>query len=160
MLVSTLCYIEKDGAYLMLHRTKKEHDVNHGKWIGVGGKLEKGESPEECLIREVWEETGLKLTSFRLRGLLSFIYEDRDPEYIFTYTADGFEGELTGCDEGDLSWVSFDRIPDLELWEGDSYMLDYLISGDTEYFSLKLCYDSSDRLTESLLLLPEFKKLK
>ena len=160
MLVSTLCYIEKDGAYLMLHRTKKEHDVNHGKWIGVGGKLEKGEAPEECLIREVLEETGLKLTSFCLRGLLSFIYEDRDPEYIFTYTADGFEGELAECSEGDLLWVGFDRIPDLELWEGDRYMLDHLISGDTEYFSLKLCYDRSDRLTEALLLLPEFKKLK
>ena len=97
---------------------------------------------------------------FRLRGLLSFIYEDRDPEYIFTYTADGFEGELAECNEGDLMWVGFDRIPDLELWEGDRYMLDHLISGDTEYFSLKLRYDRSDRLTEALLLLPEFKKLK
>ena len=160
MIISTLCYVEKDDAFLMLHRTKKKNDVNHNKWIGVGGKLEKGESPEECLLREVREETGLSLTAFRYRGLLSFIYEDREPEYIFTYTADGNEGSLTDCNEGDLRWVRKSDIPGLELWEGDRYMLDLLLKDEGGCFSLKFCYDRDDRLVSALNLLPSLKKLK
>ena len=153
MQLSTLCYIEKAGAYLMLHRTKKENDVNKNKWIGVGGKFEPGEAPEECLLREVQEETGLRLTSFRYRGLLSFIYDHKEPEYIFTYTADGFEGELSDCDEGELKWIPIADIEKLELWEGDRLMHRLLIETE-EAFSLKLVYDSSDRLIEAKKLLP------
>ena len=153
MQLSTLCYIEKDGAYLMLHRTKKENDVNKGKWIGVGGKFEAGEAPEECLLREVMEETGLKLTSYRYRGLLSFIYADKEPEYIFTYTADGFSGELHECNEGELKWVKIEDIKYLSLWEGDRIMHRLLEEG-SGVFSLKLVYDEEDRLLEHELLLP------
>lgn len=153
MQLSTLCYIEKDGAYLMLHRTKKENDVNKGKWIGVGGKFEAGEAPEECLLREVMEETGLKLTSYRYRGLLSFIYADKEPEYIFTYTADGFSGELHECNEGELKWVKIEDIKYLSLWEGDRIMHRLLEEG-AGVFSLKLVYDEEDRLLEHELLLP------
>ena len=153
MQLSTLCYIEKDGAYLMLHRTKKENDVNKGKWIGVGGKFETGEAPEECLLREVMEETGLELTSYRYRGLLSFIYADKEPEYIFTYTADGFSGELHECNEGELKWVKIEDIKYLSLWEGDRIM-HRLLEEDAGVFSLKLVYDEEDRLLEHELLLP------
>ena len=153
MQLSTLCYIEKDGAYLMLHRTKKENDVNKGKWIGVGGKFEAGEAPEECLLREVMEETGLELTSYRYRGLLSFIYADKEPEYIFTYTADGFSGELHECNEGELKWVKIEDIKYLSLWEGDRIM-HRLLEEDAGVFSLKLVYDEEDRLLEHELLLP------
>lgn len=153
MQLSTLCYIEKDGAYLMLHRTKKENDVNKGKWIGVGGKFEAGEAPEECLLREVMEETGLKLTSYRYRGLLSFIYADKEPEYIFTYTADGFSGELHECNEGELKWVKIEDIKYLSLWEGDRIM-HRLLEEEAGVFSLKLVYDEEDRLLEHELLLP------
>ncbi len=146
MLLSTLCYIEKDDCYLMLHRTKKKDDVNKNKWIGVGGKLEKNEAPEECLLREIAEETGLRLLSFRYRGLLSFIYEDREPEYIFTYTADSFEGELKPCDEGELAWIPKDKLFELELWEGDIKLLKLLLEDKPSIFSLKLCYDKNDKL--------------
>ena len=137
----------------MLHRTKKENDVNKGKWIGVGGKFETGEAPEECLLREVMEETGLKLTSYRYRGLLSFIYADKEPEYIFTYTADGFSGELHECNEGELKWVKIEDIKYLSLWEGDRIM-HRLLEEDAGVFSLKLVYDEEDRLLEHELLLP------
>ena len=103
--LTTLCYIEKDGSYLMLHRVKKDKDVNKDKWIGVGGHFEKNESPEECLLREVKEETGLTLTSWKFRGLLTFIAEGWPMEYICLFTADGFTGELKACDEGTLEWV-------------------------------------------------------
>ena len=137
----------------MLHRTKKENDVNKGKWIGVGGKFEAGEAPEECLLREVMEETGLELTSYRYRGLLSFIYADKEPEYIFTYTADGFSGELHECNEGELKWVKIEDIKYLSLWEGDRIMHRLLEEG-SGVFSLKLVYDEEDRLLEHELLLP------
>ncbi len=137
----------------MLHRTKKENDVNKGKWIGVGGKFETGEAPEECLLREVMEETGLELTSYRYRGLLSFIYADKEPEYIFTYTADGFSGELHECNEGELKWVKIEDIKYLSLWEGDRIM-HRLLEEDAGVFSLKLVYDEEDRLLEHELLLP------
>ncbi len=150
MKLTTLCYIEKDGCYLMLHRTKKNHDVNHGKWIGIGGKLEADETPEECLLREAKEETGLTLLNYRYRGLLTFIAEGWESEYIFLYTATEFEGTLAECREGDLKWVSKDALFGLSLWEGDKIFLRLLLE-DQGIFSLKLVYQG-DVLTDSKLM--------
>lgn len=153
--LTTLCHLERNGSYLMLHRIKKKEDINKGKWIGVGGKLERGESPEECLMREVKEETGFELKGFSYRGLISFIYADKDPEYIFVYTSTEFDSGSTEempvpqCDEGVFKWVPKEKITELELWEGDRYMLDYLIKDRQESFSLKLCYNERDELTEA-----------
>ena len=124
--LSTLCYIEKDDKYLMLHRTVKENDVNKDKWIGVGGHFEYGESPEECLLREVKEETGYTLTSWAYRGIVTFVYGEDVVEYMSLYTADGFEGEPIDCDEGELEWVEKSKIETLKLWEGDKIFFDLL----------------------------------
>lgn len=140
MKLTTLCYIEKDGCYLMLHRTKKEVDINKEKWIGIGGKFEEDESPEECLLREAMEETGLKLTSYRLRGIITFLSDRWYTEYMFLYTADGFEGELKECDEGTLKWVKKEDVNKLNLWEGDRIFLD-LLRQEVPCFSLKLQYE-------------------
>ena len=137
MELTTLCYIEKDDQYLMLHRISKKNDVNKDKWIGVGGHFESGESPEDCLLREVKEETGLTLTSYRFRGILTFNFNDNESEYICLYTADGFEGELRECDEGTLEWVPKDEIDNLNLWTGDKIFFD-LLRKDAPFFSLKL----------------------
>ncbi len=137
---STLCYIEKDGKYLMLHRTVKKKDVNKDKWIGVGGHFELGESPEECVCREVLEETGYRLTSYRFRGLVTFLSGDGVTEYMSLFTADGFEGEEIACDEGELEWVPIEKIGELNLWEGDKIFL-RLLAEDAPFFSLKLVYD-------------------
>lgn len=139
MELTTLCYIEKDDSYLMLHRVSKKNDVNKDKWIGVGGHFEAGESPEDCLLREVKEETGLTLTSYRFRGLLTFVFNDNEAEYICLYTADGFEGEITDCDEGTLEWVSKKKIPELNLWEGDKIFFG-LLNRNEPFFSMKLVY--------------------
>ncbi|EGG79501.1 hypothetical protein HMPREF9477_00224 [Lachnospiraceae bacterium 2_1_46FAA] len=139
MELTTLCYIEKDDSYLMLHRVSKKNDVNKDKWIGVGGHFEAGESPEDCLLREVKEETGLILTSYRFRGLLTFVFNDNEAEYICLYTADGFEGEITDCDEGTLEWVSKKKIPELNLWEGDKIFFE-LLNRNEPFFSMKLVY--------------------
>ena len=149
MKLTTLCYIEKDDKYLMIHRIKKKHDVNKDKWIGIGGKFERGESPEDCILRETKEETGLTLTSYRLRGVLTFMYNDDDAEmeYIFLYTADGFTGELIECDEGELAWVDKEEVPELPTWEGDRVFLNLLLSGEERFFSIKLKYEGS-RLME------------
>lgn len=147
--LSTLCYIEKDGCYLMLHRIKKEKDVNKDKWIGVGGHFEKNESPEECLLREVTEETGLRLTSYRFRGLLTFIADGWPTEYICLYTADGFEGELTECREGKLEWVKKEAVFDLNLWEGDRIFHRLLLERE-DFFSLKLQYEGDELMAWSL----------
>ena len=143
--LSTLCYIEQDGKYLMLHRTVKENDVNKDKWIGVGGHFEHGERPEECLHREVKEETGYTLTSWKYRGLLTFIYGQDVVEYISLYTADGFTGEPIECDEGELEWVDKEDIYSLDLWEGDKIFF-LLLDENREFFSLKLVYDTQDVL--------------
>ena len=140
MLFTTLCYIEKDGCYLMLHRVKKEHDLNKDKWIGVGGKFEEKESPEDCLLREVWEETGLTLTSFRLRGIV---------EHMYLFTADKYEGEIGPCPEGTLEWVSKKELDRLNLWEGDRIFFD-LLARDAPFFTLKVAYEG-DRLAEAVL---------
>ena len=149
MKLTTLCYIEKDDKYLMIHRIKKKHDINKDKWIGIGGKFERGESPEDCILRETKEETGLTLTSYRLRGVLTFVYNDDDDEmeYIFLYTADGFTGELIECDEGELAWVDKEEVPELPTWEGDRVFLNLLLSGEERFFSIKLKYEGS-RLME------------
>lgn len=149
MKLTTLCYIEKDDSYLMLHRTKKENDFNKNKWIGVGGKFEEGESPEECLMREVEEETGLKLRKFRLRGIVTFLSAKWESEYMFLYTSDTFEGELLNeCSEGILKWIPKNEVEDLNLWEGDRIFLKRLIE-DAPFFSMKLRYDREDKLIES-----------
>lgn len=147
---STLCYIEKDGKYLMLHRTVKKKDVNKDKWIGVGGHFELGESPEECVCREVLEETGYRLTSYRFRGLVTFLSGDGVTEYMSLFTADGFGGEEIVCDEGELEWVPIEKIGELNLWEGDKIFL-RLLAEDAPFFSLKLVYDGHGGLVEAVL---------
>lgn len=147
--MTTLCYIERDGQYLMLYRNKKEKDINKGKWIGVGGHGEGTESPEECLLREVKEETGLTLTSYRFRGLITFVPGNGDVEYMCLYTADGFRGELKECDEGELKWVKKSVIGELNLWEGDKIFME-LLRMDSPFFSLKLEYDG-DKLIRAAL---------
>ena len=152
MLLTTLCYIEKDGSYLMMHRTKKKNDVNHEKWVGIGGKFRAGESPEECLLREAFEETGLRLTSYSSRGLVTFISDEWPAEYMCLYTADGFEGELpeqNSCSEGELIWIPKEEVQDLNLWEGDKIFLKLLADG-APFFSLKLRYEH-DTLKEASL---------
>lgn len=149
MINTTLCYIQRKNQYLMLHRVKKENDLNHDKWIGIGGKFEDGESPEECLLREAKEETGLTLTCYRYRGLVTFVSDQWPTEYMHLFTADGFEGELISCDEGDLEWVDLDRIPSLPLWEGDQIFLG-LLAAEAPFFSLKLEYHG-DRLVYAAL---------
>ena len=148
--LSTLCYIEKDDKYLMLHRTVKENDVNKDKWIGVGGHFEYGESPEECLLREVKEETGYTLTSWAYRGIVTFVYGEDVVEYMSLYTADGFEGEPIDCDEGELEWVEKSKIETLKLWEGDKIFFD-LLERDCGFFSLTLVYNIEDILKSAVL---------
>ena len=146
---TTLCYVEQDGKYLMLLRNKKKQDENAGKWIGVGGKFEEGESPQDCLLREVQEETGLHLTQYRFRGIVTFVSDRYETEYMHLFTAHGFEGELTACDEGELKWVEKDEVLSLPLWEGDREFL-RLLREDTPFFSLKLVYQG-DKLVSSTL---------
>lgn len=147
MKMTTLCYIEQAGKYLMLHRVKKHHDINAGKWIGVGGHVENGETPEECLLREVKEETGLVLTAYRLRGLVTFLSDACEPELMCVFTADAFDGEMIECDEGELAWVDKSEVLALPTWEGDHVFLERLLSGDERFFSIKLRYEG-DKLVE------------
>ena len=147
MKMTTLCYIEQAGKYLMLHRVKKHHDINAGKWIGVGGHVENGETPEECLLREVKEETGLVLTAYRLRGLVTFLSDACEPELMCVFTADAFDGEMIECDEGELAWVEKSDVLALPTWEGDRVFLERLLSGDERFFSIKLRYEG-DKLVE------------
>ena len=153
-MLTTLCYIEKEDKCLMLHRVKKENDLNKDKWVGVGGKFEPGETPEECLLREVKEETGLTLTSYKFRAIITFISDEWGVEYMHLFTADGYEGELSedmmqDCNEGELVWVPKSEIENLQLWEGDKVFFQLLEERDT-FFSLKLRYEG-DTLVESVL---------
>lgn len=146
---STLCYIVKDGKVLMLHRVKKKNDINHDKWIGIGGKFEPEEAPEECILREAKEETGLTLTSWRCRGVVTFLQEGSEGEYMYLFTADDFTGELIECDEGDLQWVSMEFLDALPTWEGDRIFLN-LLWQNAPFFLLTLRYQG-DRLVEAVL---------
>ena len=147
---TTLCYLERDREYLMLHRVKKTVDENKDKWIGIGGKFEEGESPEDCLLREVREETGLRLLRWRYRGIVTFVSDEWGTEYMHLFTSDAFEGSLrTDCDEGELEWIDRDRLLKLPIWEGDKIFL-RLLDEDVPFFSLKLRY-AGDRLTDAVL---------
>lgn len=146
---TTLCYIEKNGQYLMLHRTKKENDINHDKWIGVGGKFEENESPEDCLLREVREETGLTLTQFRLCGVITFLSDEWEGEYMYLFHATDYTGQIAECDEGVLEWIDKEKAIALPTWEGDKIFLRLMDEGGP-FFSLKLRYEG-DTLKEAVL---------
>ncbi len=143
--VTVVCYLERDGRILMLHRNKKKNDVNGGKWIGVGGHVEAGESPEECVIREVREETGYTLESFRYRAILTFCYNDEPAMYLFLFTSDCFSGEEIECDEGDLKWIPKEEIQALELWQGDR-IFHRLLETRQDFFSMKMVYQGDDMI--------------
>lgn len=147
MKMTTLCYIENNDCYLMLHRTKKKKDVNKDKWIGVGGHAEGNETPQECLIREVKEETGLLLTSYKFRGLITFISDEYEAEMMCLFTADGYTGELITCDEGELEQVKKSDVPQLPTWEGDAQFLKLLLEDEKRFFAMKLRYEG-ERLVE------------
>jgi len=145
---TTLCYIESNGRYLMLHRTKKEHDENKDKWIGIGGKLEEGESPEDAAIREAFEETGLELKNPQYRGIVTFVSGKWGTEYMHLFTCDNFSGKIKeDCDEGELLWIDKNKLLSYNLWEGDKIFLNLIKDEGTPFFSLKLCYDENDVLT-------------
>ncbi len=146
MRLTTLCYIEKDDKYLMLHRVKKEKDVNKDKWVGVGGGFEKDETPEECLLREVKEETGLTLTKYAYRGLVTFVSDEWETEYMHLFTATEYTGEIQTCDEGELVWVPKSDISSLNIWEGDKAFFE-LLDTTERFFTLKLRYEG-ERLVE------------
>lgn len=149
MINSTICYIEKDGQYLMLHRTKKEKDINKDKWIGIGGKFEDKESPEECIMREVMEETGFRLNSCNLRGIVTYVSTGWETEYMYVFTSDDFSGELIECNEGDLHWIDKEKVFNLNLWEGDKIFLRKL-QEDDKFFTMKFEYDGDKLLKYSL----------
>lgn len=149
MKLTTLCYIEKDEKYLMLHRVKKKNDQSHDKWLGVGGHFEDGESPEECVLREVKEETGLALTDYRYRGLVTFVSDQCECEYMHLFTATGYEGVMTECDEGELVWIPKSEVYNLNLWEGDKIFF-RLLEEDEGFFTLKVRYEG-DKLVESVI---------
>lgn len=146
---TTLCYLEQEGKYLLLHRTKKEGDLNRDKWIGVGGKFEAGESPEECAVREIREETGLTVTSPRYRGIVTFVCDPYPTEYMHLFTATEFTGEMIECDEGELAWVDKEKVTHLPIWEGDKIFLS-LLAADEPFFSLKLVYEGNTLVRATL----------
>ena len=146
---TTLCYLLRGDDVLLLHRVKKENDLNHDKWIGIGGKFEEGESPEECLLREVWEETGLTLTNYRFRAVVTFVADGWDTEYMHLFTATGWTGELKECDEGVLEWISREKMKTLPQWEGDKIFLK-LLEEDAPFFSLKLRYEGEHLVQAAL----------
>ncbi len=150
---TTLCYIEKDGKYLMLHRIKKENDENRDKWIGIGGKFEYGESPFDCARREISEETALIPTALEYRGIVTFVSDEYGTEYMHLFTCREFSGELIkDCDEGALEWIEKEKLKALPMWEGDKIFLE-LLDKEPRFFSLKLCYGGDKLLSHTL----EFK---
>ncbi|MDO5088668.1 MAG: NUDIX domain-containing protein [Leptotrichiaceae bacterium] len=151
-MITTLCYLEKDDKYLMLYRNKKEIDINKGKWLGVGGKAEKEETPEQCLKREIKEETGYELNSYEYRGLVIFNYNDDEPLFMYLYTSSDFYGMEKECDEGELKWIQKKEILNLELWEGDKIFLKLLFE-NSPFFYLTLNYENDDLISSKL----EFK---
>ena len=150
IVASTLCYLKKDGQTLMLHRIKKDRDIHDGKWNGLGGKMLPGETPEECVIREVREESGLAITAPQLRGVMTFPkFKDDEDWYVFLFTADQFSGDMIECDEGHLEWIDDDKIVDLKLWEGDYYFLDWLKQDC--FFSAKFVYQNKQLQEHSVV---------
>ena len=149
MINTTLCYITRGDEVLMLHRIKKENDISQDKWIGIGGKFEGMESPDECLLREAKEETGLTLTDWRCRGVVTFLSDAYEGEFMYLFTADGFEGDLKVCDEGDLQWVSREFLDGLPKWEGDAIFLK-LLWENAPFFLLTLRYQG-DKLVQAIL---------
>ena len=150
MRLTTLCYIEKDGSYLMMHRIKKQQDENAGKWIGIGGHMKEDETPEECVRREILEETGMEVEDLRLRGILTFILPAWGNELTFLYTASTREEVIKECSEGILKWIPIDEIMDLPLWEGDRVFLP-LLRKEKDCFSMKLIYDQEGNLQNCLI---------
>lgn len=146
---TTLIYIEKDGKTLLLHRTKKKNDLNHDLWVGIGGHCEEGESPEDCALREAKEETGLTLTEYKYRGVVTFVSDKYEGEYMHLFTSSDFVGDIIECDEGDLEWIENERVLSLPAWEGDRLFLE-LLRKDEPVFSLKLVYEGSN-LAEAVL---------
>ncbi len=149
MILSTLCYIEKDNQYLMLHRTKKKNDINQDKWIGIGGEFEEKESPEECIVREVKEETGLHLKSYQLRCIVTYVSTNWETEYMYVFTSDDFEGNIIECNEGDLQWVNKDEVTKLNTWEGDKIFIEKM-QKDSNFFTVKFEYDGDTLLRYEL----------
>ncbi len=147
---TTLCHIIKDGKYLMLHRVKKQNDLNHDKWVGIGGKFEDKESPEQCNVREVLEETGLTLLSSDYRGIVTFVSDEWETEYMHIFTSDNFIGELIECDEGNLEWIEQGKLSSLPLWQGDKIFLNLIKTNSTPFFSLRLEYQG-DNLISAIL---------
>lgn len=147
--MTSLCYIEQDNKYLMLHRVTKQNDENKDKWIGIGGKFEAGESPEECAYREIKEETGLEADDLQYRGIVTFVSDEYGTEYMHLFKCDAFSGVIKDCDEGVLEWIEKDKLFSLEMWEGDMIFL-RLLDEKRPFFSLKLCY-KGDRLIEAIL---------
>lgn len=146
---TSLCYIERGSEYLMLHRVKKENDENHDKWIGIGGKFENGESPDECMLREMREETGLTALSWRARGIVTFVSDEWGTEYMHLFTCDRFSGAVKDCDEGVLEWVDKSRLLSLPIWEGDKIFL-RLLDEEAPFFLLKLCYKGDELIYAAL----------
>lgn len=146
---TSLCYIERGSEYLMLHRVKKENDENHDKWIGIGGKFENGESPDECMLREMREETGLTALSWRARGIVTFVSDEWGTEYMHLFTCDRFSGTVKDCDEGVLEWIDKSRLLSLPIWEGDKIFLRLLDEG-APFFLLKLCYKGDELIYAAL----------
>lgn len=150
MKTTTLCYIEKDGEYLMMHRTKKENDENRDKWIGIGGKLEQGESPFDCARREITEETGLFANKLSYRGIITFVSDLYGTEYMHLFTCNDFSGSIKdSCLEGELTWIKKDAVLTLPIWEGDKIFLN-LLNTEPRFFSLKLVYEKDKLISDTL----------
>ena len=149
MIDSTLCYLLRGDEVLMMHRTRKKNDMNHDKWIAVGGRFEKDESPEDCALREVKEETGLTMTAWQYRGVVLFLNDQYPPERMHLFTSDAFEGELTDCDEGELVWLPKEQLDTLPQWEGDR-IFHRLLKEEVPFFELELVYSGEKLLTARL----------
>ena len=149
MILSTLCYIEKDNQYLMLHRTKKKNDINKDKWIGIGGKFEENESPEECVTREVKEETGLNLESYQLRCIVTYVSTNWETEYMYVFTSNEFTGDIIECNEGELQWINKNEVTKLNTWEGDKVFIEKM-QKDSNFFTVKFEYDGDSLLRYDL----------
>lgn len=147
---TTLCYLKRDNKYLLLHRIKKENDLNHDKWVGVGGKFLENESPEECLKREVLEETGLTLNNYRYMGLVTFVSDEWEGEYMHLFLGTDWEGTVSECDEGVLEWVDIEKVNTLPIWQGDKIFLDLIKDDTADFFTLKLVY-KGDTLVSAIL---------